>query len=123
MPHPFCTSQSYGSFRRIVKEGCLPNILNVSFEAIEGEAIQLMLDATGIAVSTGSACASSKLEPSHVIMAIRGDAEIAHGSVRFSLGLNTTESDIQKVMAVLPKIVAKLRDMSTLKAGEHDKES
>ena len=114
IPHVSCNSP---------KEGCLPNILNVSFEAIEGEAIQLMLDATGIAVSTGLACASSKLEPSHVIMAIRGDAEIAHGSVRFSLGLNTTESDIQKVMAVLPKIVAKLRDMSTLKAGEHDKES
>lgn len=99
---------------------CLPNILNVSFEAIEGESIQLMLDAAGIAVSTGSACASSKLEPSHVIMATRGDAEVAHGSVRFSLGLDTTESDIRRVMAVLPEIVTKLRDMSTLKVGKNE---
>lgn len=101
------------------KEGCLPNILNVSFEAIEGEALQLMLDEVGIAVSTGSACASSKLEPSHVIMATRNNAEIAHGSVRFSLGLDTTAEDIQYVMEVLPGIVKKLRDMSTVKVGKY----
>lgn len=110
IPHVLCNSPA---------DGCLPNILNVSFEAIEGEALQLMLDAAGIAVSTGSACASSKLQPSHVIMATRGDAEIAHGSVRFSLGLNMTKEDIQRVMEVLPGIVEKLRDMSTVKVGNY----
>jgi len=110
IPHVVCNSP---------REGCLPNILNVSFEAVEGEAIQLMLDEAGIAVSTGSACASSKLEPSHVIMAIRDNAEIAHGSVRFSLGLETTAEDIEKVMAVLPGIIQKLRDMSTVKVGNY----
>ncbi len=110
IPHTICNSP---------KDGCLPNILNVSFEAVEGEAIQLMLDEAGIAVSTGSACASSKLEPSHVIMALHDNAEIAHGSIRFSLGLDTTEADIEKVMKVLPGIIEKLRGMSTVKVGNY----
>lgn len=111
IPHVICNSPM---------TGCLPNILNVSFEAVEGESIQLMLDEAGISVSTGSACASSKLEPSHVIMAIRNDAVVAHGSVRFSLGLDTTKEDIDHVMAVLSGIITKLRDMSTLKVGDHE---
>lgn len=111
IPHVICNSPM---------TGCLPNILNVSFEAVEGESIQLMLDEAGISVSTGSACASSKLEPSHVIMAIRNDVVVAHGSVRFSLGLDTTKEDIDHVMAVLPGIITKLRDMSTLKVGDHE---
>ena len=97
----------------------LPNILNCSFEAAEGESIQLYLDAEGdIIVSTGSACASGDGKPSHVIMATRNDAEIAHSSVRFSLGLDTTESDVNHVMKYLPNIVKRLQGISTLKAGK-----
>lgn len=101
----------------------LPNLLNCSFEAAEGESIQLYLDAeAGIVVSTGSACASGDGKPSHVIMATRDDAEVAHSSVRFSLGLDTTEKDIDYVMEYLPNIVKRLQGISTLKAGKITKE-
>ncbi|MBQ2638180.1 cysteine desulfurase [Candidatus Saccharibacteria bacterium] len=92
----------------------LPNILNVSFPAAEGESTQLYLDLEGIEVSTGSACASGDLEPSHVLMATHHDAEIAHGSVRFSLGLATTKQEINELLAKLPPIIAKIQDLSTL---------
>lgn len=92
----------------------LPNILNVSFEAAEGESIQLYLDAEGIIVSTGSACASGDIKPSHVLMAKTGDAEVAHSSIRFSFGLDSTEKDIEKVMAVLPGIIDHLQKISTI---------
>lgn len=92
----------------------LPNILNVSFEAAEGESIQLYLDAEGIIVSTGSACASGDIKPSHVLMAKTGDAEVAHSSIRFSFGLNNTKNDIEKVMAVLPEIIDRLQKISTI---------
>lgn len=93
----------------------LPNILNVSFRAAEGESIQLYLDAEGIVVSTGSACAAGDIKPSHVLMAKTGDAEVAHSSIRFSFGLASTMADVEKVMAILPGIVAKLQGMSTIK--------
>lgn len=96
----------------------LPNILNVSFEAAEGESIQLYLDAEGIVVSTGSACAAGDIKPSHVLMAKTGDPEVAHSSIRFSLGLTTTADDIERVMAVLPGIIARLQGMSTIKRKE-----
>lgn len=99
-------------------ERSLPNLLNVSFQAAEGEATQLYLDAAGIAVSTGSACAAGDLQPSPVLMATKHDAEIAHSSIRFSLGLDTTAADIDRVMAVLPDIIARLRGMSTVKVKE-----
>lgn len=93
----------------------LPNILNVSFEAAEGESIQLYLDAkAGIAISTGSACAAGDGKPSHVIMATVNDAEVAHSSIRFSLGLNTTKQDINKVTKVLPNIINNLQQISTI---------
>ena len=92
----------------------LPNILNASFEAAEGESIQLYLDAEGIVVSTGSACASGDIKPSHVLMAKTGDAEVAHSSIRFSFGLDNTEADIDKVMAVLPGIIDRLQKISTI---------
>ena len=92
----------------------LPNILNASFEAAEGESIQLYLDAEGIVVSTGSACASGDIKPSHVLMAKTGDAEVAHSSIRFSFGLDNTEEDINKVMAVLPGIIDRLQKISTI---------
>ena len=92
----------------------LPNILNASFEAAEGESIQLYLDAEGIVVSTGSACASGDIKPSHVLKAKTGDAEVAHSSIRFSFGFDNTEEDIDKVMAVLPGIIDRLQKISTI---------
>ena len=92
----------------------LPNILNVSFAAAAGESIQLYLDAEGIIVSTGSACAAGDIRPSHVLMAKTGDAEVAHSSIRFSFGLNNTMDDVNKVMKVLPGIIELLQGMSTI---------
>ncbi|MBQ8984490.1 cysteine desulfurase [Candidatus Saccharibacteria bacterium] len=101
----------------------LPHILNCSFEAAEGESIQLYLDAEGgIITSTGSACASGDGKPSHVIMATKGDAEIAHSSVRFSFGVKSSKKDIDVVMQYLPNIVKRLQGISTLKAGKIKKE-
>lgn len=97
------------------REHCLPNILNVSFEAAEGESIQLYLDAAGVVVSTGSACAAGDTKPSHVLMATQGDPEVAHSSIRFSLGLDTAEAEIDQVMQVLPDIVKRLQGISTVK--------
>lgn len=99
-------------------EGSLPNILNVSFAAAEGESIQLYLDFEGISVSTGSACAAGDLQPSPVLMATRGDAEVAHSSVRFSLGLDTTKADLDYVMTILPGIIRRLQGISTIKIQE-----
>lgn len=97
----------------------LPNIVNVSFAAAEGESIQLYLDLEGIAVSTGSACAAGDLQPSAVLMATRKDAEAAHSSIRFSLGLNTTKDEIDYTMSVLPEIVRRLQGISTIKIQEN----
>ena len=95
-------------------EDCLANTLNVSFPGAEGEAILLYLDLTGIAVSTGSACASGSLDPSHVLLGIGMPIEYAHGSIRISMGRDTTEEDIDYVIEVLPEIIKKIRRMSTV---------
>jgi cysteine desulfurase len=92
----------------------LPNNVNISIEYIEGESMVLNLDLEGIACSTGSACTSSSLEPSHVLLAIGLSPEIAHGSLRFTLGRYNKEEDIDYVLEVLPKVVEKLRAMSPL---------
>ncbi|EYE89658.1 cysteine desulfurase [Fervidicella metallireducens AeB] len=92
----------------------LPGNINVSFKFIEGESLLLMLDQLGICASTGSACSSGSLDPSHVLLAIGLPHEIAHGSLRLSLGDLTTEEDIDYVLEVLPKIVQRLREMSPL---------
>jgi len=95
----------------------LPNTLNVSFEFIEGESLILYLDLKGIAASTGSACTSGSLEPSHVLMAMGVPPEIAQGSIRFSLGRDTGKEDIDYTVEKLVEIVARLREMSPLFAG------
>jgi cysteine desulfurase len=92
----------------------LPNNVNVSVEYIEGEAMILNLDMEGVACSTGSACTSSSLEPSHVLLAIGLSPDIAHGSLRFTLGRYTEEENIDYVLEVLPRIVRRLRVMSPL---------
>ena len=92
----------------------LPNNVNVSVAYIEGESMLLNLDMEGIAVSTGSACTSASLEPSHVLTAIGLPHELAHGSLRLTLGRATTEADIDRMLDVLPGIVKKLRAISPL---------
>jgi cysteine desulfurase len=92
----------------------LPNTLNVSFAWIEGESLLLNLDMKGIAASSGSACTSGSLEPSHVLGAMCVEVTLAHSSTRFSLGPDTTAADIDYVLEVLPPIVQRLRDMSPL---------
>jgi cysteine desulfurase len=94
-------------------EHCLPGTLSVSFAGAEGEAILLYLDLAGIAVSTGSACASGSLDPSHVIMATGVPVENAHGSVRISLGRENTLEDVQYMLHHLPPIIDRIRTMST----------
>jgi cysteine desulfurase len=92
----------------------LPNSVNFSIKYIEGESMLLSLDMLGIACSTGSACTSSSLEPSHVLLAIGLDHETAHGSLRITLGRWTRESDIDYLLEKLPQVVQKLRAMSPL---------
>ena len=98
----------------ISRDASLPNILNASFRAAEGESIQLYLDAEDIIVSTGSACAAGDTKPSHVLMAKTGDAEVAHSSIRFSFGLDNTVADVERVMEVLPGIINRLQQISTI---------
>jgi cysteine desulfurase len=90
----------------------LYNTLNVCIKYIEGESILINLDFEGICASSGSACTSGSLEPSHVLLAMGIPPEVAHGSLRFSLGKHNTEEDINKVLEVLPPIIEKLRKMS-----------
>jgi len=92
----------------------LPNNVNFSIKYIEGESMLLSLDMLGIACSTGSACTSSSLEPSHVLLAIGLDHETAHGSLRITLGRWTTQADIDYLLEKLPRVVQKLRLMSPL---------
>lgn len=90
----------------------LPNNINVTIDFIEGESMCLNLDLEGICASTGSACSSSSLEPSHVLLAMGIPHEQSHSSLRFTIGKWTTEDDILKVLEILPKIVSKLRSIS-----------
>lgn len=95
----------------------LPNNVNFSIKYIEGESILLMLDLNGIAASSGSACTSGSLDPSHVLLAMGLTHEVAHGSLRMTLCDETTEEDVDYVLEVLPKVAERLRKMSPLYHG------
>ena len=95
----------------------VPNTTNISFRGVEAEALLIALDLEGIAVSTGSACSSGTLEPSHVLRAMGLTPRRAQSSIRFSLGLGNTEAEVDRVLDVLPPLVAKLRALS--RAGAH----
>src|SRR3972149_1680421 len=90
------------------------NTLNISFEFVEGESLLLNLDMLGVAASSGSACTSGSLEPSHVLLALGLTPEVSHGSVRFSLGKSNTEEDIDYLIEKMPPIVERMRSMSPL---------
>ena len=96
----------------------LPHIANFSFEAIEGESLIMKLDEHGIAASTGSACSSPNLKPSHVLVALGVPLSMAHGSLRISTGRHTTEREIETFLKALPVVVQELRDISPFKVGE-----
>ncbi len=95
----------------------LPGNVNITFQYIEGEGMLLLLDQAGICVSTGSACSSASLEPSHVLVACGVPIEDAHGSLRISLGHQNTEEDVEYIIQTLPGIVQRLRDMSPIYPG------
>lgn len=96
----------------------LPNTLSIAFKYIEGEAMLLMLDQFGICASSGSACTSGSLEPSHVLRAMGVPFTYAHGSLRFSLSIYNTDEDIDLVLAELPPIISRLRQMSPFRRGD-----
>ena len=100
------------------KENRLPNTLNVSFEYIEGEAIAYHLSDLGICISTGSACASGSLDPSHVIRAMGVPFTAVHGSVRFSLSRYSTDEEVDYVLEKLPPVIANLRELSPFGPGK-----
>lgn len=91
------------------RRACLPNTLNVGFAGATGEGLMMGLDLAGIAVSTGSACAAGSLEPSHVLLALGRDTTAAKSAVRFSVGKDTTEQDLDRVLEVLPGVVERVR--------------
>jgi cysteine desulfurase len=96
----------------------LPNNVNISVASVEGESLAVSLDLEGIAVSTGSACSSEDMEPSHVLTAMGVPVELARGSVRFSLGRDNTDADIDRVLEAFPRIVSRLRAVSPLWTGK-----
>ena len=104
---PYCRLNGHRDIR-------LPGNVNFSFEFIEGESLLLMLSMNNIAASSGSACTSGSLDPSHVLLSIGLPHELAHGSLRVSLGYQNTKEDADKLLEVLPGIVQRLRDMSPL---------
>ncbi|HEX2925771.1 MAG TPA: cysteine desulfurase NifS [Ruminiclostridium sp.] len=99
----------------------LPGNVNISFQFIEGESLLLMLDMKGIYGSSGSACSSGSLDPSHVLLAIGLPHEIAHGSLRLTFGDENTQEDVDYILEVIPQMVSRLRDMSPLWEAVKDK--
>jgi cysteine desulfurase len=101
-----------GAILNGAREGRVPNTTNVSFDRVEAESLLIALDLQGVAVSTGSACSSGTLEPSHVLRAMGLPAHRAQNSLRFSLGLFSTDAEVDHVVAILPSIVEKLRSLT-----------
>jgi cysteine desulfurase len=99
----------------------LPNTLNIAFEYIEGEAILMLLNKEGIAASSGSACTSGSLEPSHVMRAMEIPYTAAHGTIRFSLSRHTSDCDVEKVIKAMPGIAHRLRQLSPYWDGDKPK--
>lgn len=99
------------------REKRLPGNVNVSFDFVEGESFMLWLNLEGISVSTGSACSSKSLDPSHVLLATGVDVEKAHGSLRFSLSHANTDEDVDYILKVVPEVLEKLRKMSPIYPG------
>ena len=99
-------------------ESRLPNTSNISFEFIEGESILLMLDRFGICASSGSACTSGSLEPSHVLRAMGIPYTAAHGSIRFSLSRYNTEEEVDFTVEKIPPIITRLRELSPFVAKQ-----
>jgi cysteine desulfurase len=96
------------------RDNRLPGMASLVFECVEGESILLLLDGNGISSSSGSACSSASLDPSHVLLAIGLPHEIAHGSVRLSLGRENTDADVDYMLEVIPKVIERLRAMSPI---------
>ena len=96
----------------------LPNTANIAFEFIEGEGILLLLNKAGIAASSGSACTSGSLEPSHVLRAMNVPYTAAHGAIRFSFSRYNTDEDVDQVLEAVPPIIAKLRALSPFWQGD-----
>ena len=107
IPHSTLNGPRDGAYR-------LPGNLNIGFAYIEGESMLLLLDAAGICASTGSACSSASLDPSHVLLATGVPHERAHGSLRLSISSETSAADADYILEVLPPIIKRLRDMSPL---------
>ena len=101
------------SSRNGAREPRLPNTSNLAFDGVEAEAILIALDHAGICVSSGSACTTGSLEPSHVLTAMGVKAARARGSIRFSLGVDNTEAEIQRVVEEMPKIITRLRKVAS----------
>jgi cysteine desulfurase len=104
-PHTTQTARCMGHPR-------VPNTSNIYFEGIDGEALVIALDLKGLAVSTGAACSSGAIEPSHVLMAMGTGAERARGSIRFSLGKMNSAEDVEFALALVPEMVGRLRELS-----------
>jgi cysteine desulfurase len=98
-----------GTYVNSPSSTCLPNTINIGFADTTGEGLMMSLDLAGIAVSTGSACAAGSLEPSHVLLALGRNTDEAKSALRFSIGRNTTEAEIDRILEILPKVVGRVR--------------
>ena len=113
-----CASPPDSRSGRRSARGVNPNTSNIAFEYIEGEAILLLLNKEGIAASSGSACASGSLEPSHVLRAMNVPYTAAHGAIRFSFSRENGSEDVDRVLSAVPPIIAKLRQLSPFWQGD-----